>query len=157
MFNSVSHKLRRWPVFWGLLNSQQLHDKSYRDYSQDVVSASNCSSGKSWRLSGRGEGRRISSESINQLIGLYIIFSPHLKMSKKIPQRHIMKQHLRIVRYWFEATGPAGSRESVYVGDCLLGQMMRPGIRIQRNAERKLAVINICNTSANSNRMWNDS
>lgn len=86
----------------------------------------------------------------------FISFSPHLKMNKKIIQRHKMKQHLRIVRYWFEATGPADSRASVCVGDCLLGQMIRPSIRIQRNAERKLADINICNTSASSNHMWSD-
>lgn len=70
-FNSASHKLRRLPVFLGLLNNQWLRDKSSGGYSQDVVSASNCPCGKSWRLSGRGGGRRISSESINQLIGLH--------------------------------------------------------------------------------------
>lgn len=155
MLNSLSHKRRRLPVFWGLLNHQRLHDKSNRGYSQDVVSASNCSSTRGTELEAQWQKwrQKISSESINQLIW-FISFSPQLKISKKITQRHKIKQHLRIVCYWFEATGPAGSRGSVYAWDYLLGQMIRPSIRFQKNAERKLAVINIWNTSASSNLMW---
>lgn len=52
---------------------------------------------------------------INRLV--FISFSPHLRVSKKISQRYKMKWHLRIVRYWFEAIGPTGNKASVYVED----------------------------------------
>lgn len=105
-----------------------------RVYCQDVVSAGNCPSGESWRFSDRGKGF-IQKALISWLD--FNSFSPPLKISKKITQMFKMKQHLS---YWFEATGPAGSRGSVYVGDCVLDQI-RPSIRTQRNAEKNLTVI----------------
>lgn len=98
----------------------------------------------------RGSVAEVTAEEFLQeaLINRLVIvsFSPRLRISKKMSQGYKMKQHLRIARYWFEATGPTGNRASVYVVTCLLGQVIGPSIRIQSNSGSKCAVINICNT-----------